>query len=136
MTATAAQIAQLRKMVNEPTEATYTDEDIQAAIERYPLMDANGIDPTYMDYSTQPPTPTANEDWIPTYDMNAAAADIWDEKASVRADDFDFQADGGSYSRSQTYEHASQMARKYRARRAMRHTQLVKSPLENQEEEV
>lgn len=116
MTATAAQIAQVRRMVVEPTTATYTDVAIQAYIEAYPLLDELGQAP-YTWTGTQPPVKVSNSAWIPTYDMSAAAADIWDEKAAILAAKFDFSADGASYTRSQAYEQASKRARYWRARR-------------------
>jgi hypothetical protein len=45
MAATAAQIAEVRRMVNEPTTSTYSDVLITAIIERYPLLDELGSDP-------------------------------------------------------------------------------------------
>lgn len=104
MSATAAMAAKLRRMVDESTEDTYSDELIDEYIERYPLKDVLGTDPQDVDYSTTPPTISEAEEWIPTYDLHAAAADIWEEKAGTVADEFDFQADGGRYTRSQKEE--------------------------------
>jgi len=118
MAATAAQIAEVRSMAAEPTEDTYTDEAIRAYIEGYPLLDERGEVPYIWDTSTDPPTQDENEDWIPTYDLNAAAAKIWQEKAAVVAQDFDFQADGGAFSRSKKFDQYMRMASHYRARRA------------------
>lgn len=131
MGATAAQIKQLRRMVNEPTTATYLDADITTYIEKYPLLDTNGVNPTYLNYSTTPPTVTADPDWITTYDLAAAAADIWDEKAALASTDFDFDADGGKFSSGQTYEHARKEAAKWRSRRSMRSVTLIKQPVES-----
>lgn len=117
MTATAAQIARVRRMVDEATETMYTDEDIQGYIEEYPLLDERGEEPYTWDTSTQPPTQDENEDWIDTYDLNAAAADIWGEKTAAPAQDFDFSADGGRYTRSQIVEQYQQRERYYRSRR-------------------
>lgn len=137
MAATAAQIAQIRRMVVEPTAETYTDELIQGFIEVYPLLDVLGTEPFQIDYTTTPPTLIEQVGWIPTYDLNAAAAAIWEEKASVLSQDFDFQADGGSYSRSQAYEQAMKQARYYRARRAPGTIQMMafprKQPSESEE---
>jgi len=119
MTATAAQIAQVRRMVNEPTEATYDDDTIQGYIEAYPLVDIQGEDPIILDYSTTPPSTDENTNWIPTYDLNAAAADIWSEKAAARADYFDFATDGESHKKSQSYEQCMKQARYYRSRRSI-----------------
>jgi hypothetical protein len=118
MAATANQQARLRRMVDEPSETTYDDDAIAAYIERYPLMDERGEVPYTWDTSTQPPTQTENDNWIDTYDLNAAAADIWDEKAGGVAEDFDFWADGGKYSRAQVVENYQARARYYRSRRA------------------
>ena len=41
--ATAAQIARLRRMVAEPTEDPYDDDTLAAYIERYPLLDERGL---------------------------------------------------------------------------------------------
>lgn len=100
-----ALIERLRKMT-ATTESDYTDEELQERIEEHALRDKNG-------YSSE------DADWTPTYDLNHAAADIWGEKASELAEEFDFNADGGSYATSQKYKNAMQMAAHYRSRSAM-----------------
>jgi hypothetical protein len=128
MTATTAQVARLRLMVNEPTVSTYGDVELKTRIEAYPLMDELGTEPYYWDYSTTPPSQVANTDWLATYDLNAAAADIWDEKAGVLSEDYDFNADGGNYTRSQAYEQAAKQARHYRARASAKAIRLRPFP--------
>ena len=118
MSATAAQIARLRRMVAESDATTYTDSDLTTYIEAYPLVDERGEEAYTWDTSTEPPTQDDNDNWIPTYDLNAAAADIWEEKAATLAQDFDFSADGASFSRSQAYEQMMRSARYYRSRRS------------------
>jgi len=130
MAATAAQIERLRRMVDEPDDTTYDDDALTDYIERYPLVDELGEEAYTWDTSTQPPTQEENDDWIATYDLNAAAADIWEEKAATVAEDFDFSADGGRYSRSQAYEHYMKMAARYRSKRAMGTISAVKWPKE------
>jgi len=49
-------------------------------------------------------------------DLNAAASDIWDEKAAEVAGSFDFDADGGDYKRSQLVAQYRGEAAKYRSR--------------------
>ena len=120
MSATAAQIARLRRMVAEPDETTYLDTDLAGYIEDYPLVDERGEEPYTWDTSTEPPTQDDNDNWIATYDLNAAAADIWEEKAATLAQDFDFSADGASFSRSQAYEQMMRSARYYRSRRSLK----------------
>jgi hypothetical protein len=130
MTASAAMITQVRAWVNEPTTTTYSDAAITIFIERYPLLDERGEEPYSWDTSTQPPTVDDNDDWIDTYDLHAAAADIWDEKAAIVAQDFDFTADGGSYSRSQVWMQYTNQARFHRARRKPGNITIHKSPAE------
>jgi hypothetical protein len=128
MSATAAQIAQLRRMVNEPTTTTYSDATLATYIEAYPLMDERGEEPYTWDTSTEPPTEEDNDNWLATYDLAAAAADVWSEKAAAPAEDFDTNADGADLKRSQAYEQAMKQARYYRSRRAARTITQVPVP--------
>jgi hypothetical protein len=128
MTVTAAQIATLRRMVNEPGTTTYSDALLTTFIETYPVMDETGTLPYYWNYLTTPPTKVANTDWIATYDLHAAAADIWEEKGGVASQDFDLNADGGNYTRSQVYEQYMKQARYHAARRRLGTTRLRPMP--------
>ena len=114
---TAAQIAQVRRMVNEPLTTTYSDAIITTYIETYPLVDENGEAPRVPSTIT-PGSMMVNPDWTATYDLHAAAADIWEEKAAVVSVDYDFSADGSSLSRSQVYEQMMAQARHHRSRRS------------------
>lgn len=128
MAATAEQIVRLRRMVNEPSEtSTYTDADMAAYIERYPVTDARGEEP-WIESSTTPFTLEENSYWIATYDLNAAAGAIWQEKAAVCAGGFDFMADGGYYYRNQAYKNAIGQAQYYLSRRSFRSTRLEPAP--------
>ena len=120
MAATAAMAAELRRMVDEATEDTYDDDLIDDIIEKYPMLDVLGTDPQDIDFTTSPPTISEADDWIPTYDLNAAAAQIWGEKAAAVADEFDFNADGGSYTRSQKKQQYAEKARWYSSRRSLK----------------
>jgi hypothetical protein len=122
-------------MTAEPTTATYTDVALEAFIALYPLEDARGEGP-WIESETTPGTLEENPDWTPTYDMNAAAADVWAEKAATPAADFDFNADGGNYSRSQVYEQAMAQSRYYRSRRAIGTITQRPEPLAQGTEEV
>lgn len=116
MTATADQIARLRRMVAEPTATTYSDADLKAAIERNPLADANTELPFVVSSMPQEPNPA----WIPTYDLNRAAAEIWLEKAGQLTCQVDFRADGLDTNDSQRYQHAMKQYRTYWGRRSGR----------------
>jgi hypothetical protein len=98
-------IARLRRMTAEPlTSDTYTQDDLLQAIARYPVLDTNGTEPD--DYG-----------WLGAWDINQAAADVWEEKAAQLATNFDFAADGGDYKRSQQHAQMLAMARRYRSMR-------------------
>lgn len=106
-------------MVAEPTTETYSDATLQAYIERYPLPDVNGED-QYLDVyvGAAVPVQIANPLWIATYDLNSAAADVWDEKASALVSRTDYSADGLRINAAQMYDHAVARARYYRSRKA------------------
>lgn len=135
MAASATDIARVRRMVNEPDATTYSDADIAEAIERYPAVDARGEDP-WVESTTTPGTLEENEDWTATYDLNAAASDLWAEKAAVLAQDYDFEADGGSYTRSQANAQAMRMSRHYSARRNPRTISLRPEPAPTTSEDL
>jgi len=131
MSATAAQIAQVRRMTAEPIAGDYSDSAIRAYIEAYPCIDERGELPYTWDSSTTPPTQDANTEWVTTYDLHAAAADIWEEKAAAVADRFDVTVDSGAYTRSQAYVHAQAQARYHRARRKLSTHALYAYPTAN-----
>lgn len=120
-----ADIARLRRMVAEPTAATYTDEAMSAYLDRYRLTDAAGIAPPRPD---EDDTSLAVLNWTPTYDFHAAAAAIWEEKAAVLVDHYDFSGDGASFKRSQKHTMYLAQARYHNARRAMRAQASVPQP--------
>jgi len=135
MSASQEQIDRLRRMTGEPTTTTYSDADLMTYIERYPLEDARGEGPLIESEDT-PGTLEENPDWTPTYDLNAAAGDVWAEKAAILAADFDFSADGGSYSRSQVYQQTMAQSRYYRSRRSVTTITQRPEPLMQGSEEV
>jgi len=104
MAATAAMVARLRRMIAEPTTTTYSDSDLDDWIESYPVADGDYNDPT-------------DADWTATYDLHAAASELWSEKAAAVAADFSFSADGGNYSRDQVYAQYMKQTRFHSARR-------------------
>lgn len=101
MAATEDQIAELRRMVNEPDEGTYTDETLTVYIERYPLVDAAGNEPD-------------DDGWTATYNLYAAAADILMEKAAKAAEKFDFSDGPQTFNMSQTERALRLQAEMYR----------------------
>ena len=105
MAATAEQIAELRRMVAEPTETTYSDTVLGDLIARNPTYDIEGKAPD-------------EDEWVDTYDLNRTASGIWIEKSAALAANYSFSADGGSFSRSEAHAHAVKMAGMYAAKSA------------------
>lgn len=129
MSVTAAMITALRRYIAEANDSNgYSDAVLTAVIVKYPLLDERGELPYSWDTSTQPPTQDANDDWIATYDLHAAAAQVWEEKASNVAHLFTFSADGGQYVRSEAFKQMMQMATYHRARRVPGTRRLVMWP--------
>lgn len=107
MAASIVEVVKLRRMVAESTSVTYSDDDLEDIIETYPVLDSEGLDPD-------------DDAWTATYDLNAAAAQIWEEKAAALIGLYDFNADGGSFNRSQMYEQAMKMARHFHSRKRVK----------------
>ena len=61
------------------------------------------------------------------YDLAGAAADAWRERAGLQAGRFDFEADGGSFKRSQWFDHCMKMATMYDQQRVTTVTTLLRS---------
>jgi hypothetical protein len=125
---TPIEIAKLRRKVNEPTTTTYSDALLTTYIEQYPHIDQFGEEPLD-EWGLE------NIDWTPTFDLNAAAGDIWEEKAGALASKFNYSADGGSFDQSSQYEQYMKQCRYFRARRMPRTAMLLKSPKETGSEE-
>lgn len=116
MAASEIQIDQVR--ANCGGIESYEDEAIALVIERYPLVDRFGTPALVWDRSQTPPTSSEHPNWVPTYDLNAAAADIWGEIAAGYVGDFDFSTNDQRFDRSQKHEQAMAQVRYYRSRRA------------------
>lgn len=114
MSVTAEQIAQLRRMIDEPTDEAYTDSLLTWYIEGNKITDESGRFPMHAD-------------WAPTYDLNATASVIWEEKAAVLSNLYTHTADGVTLNRAQMFQQASKMAQRFRSRSAI--TPVMMSPL-------
>lgn len=98
-------------MIAESGTATYSDDLLGSVIIRYPLADAAGEWPLLTSGS-------ANTDWVATYDLANAAADVWSEKATNLVDNFDFTADGATFNKEQQLRNYERQVRQWRSRRA------------------
>lgn len=122
MTVFASEIAWLRRMIAEPTTSPYTDEILSETIERYPVLDADGYDPT-------------DDDWTATYDLHAAAAEVWETKAADLAGNYDFSADNARFNRSQAHTQYMKMAMYHRSRRRVSTITLQPEPRPEMDED-
>lgn len=100
----ADDLIRLRRMVAEPTETTYTDAVLTTMLQGYPVSDSEQRLPD-------------DAEWVATYDLHAAAADVWEEKAGALFTQHQFSVDGGSFATQQKYDHAVAQARYHAARR-------------------
>ena len=93
----------LHRILAAETEPVLELDDLHALLFMHRIVDANGTIPAY-------------DNWIPTYDLNAAAAEGWRWKAARAAERFSFSADGASYNRDQIYQHCMEQAKRYSSR--------------------
>ena len=80
--------------------APLTDAELLALITWSKRTDKYGVAPS-------------EDDWIPTYALNAAIAQGWRIKASRLAGKYDMSEDGLKVNRSQMLEHCLKMAKEY-----------------------
>jgi hypothetical protein len=100
----AVALTRLRAMTAYDQAPTLSDEDLTALLDLAKLADSAGLAPS-------------EADWVPTYDLNRAAAEGWRWKAAQLAGShFDFSADGATYNRQQLYTNCLEMARRYSAK--------------------
>ena len=97
--------AQLARMIDAETDPVLTDEDMEDLLIKAARPDTNGL--TREDAS-----------WVPTWDLDSAAADGWLRKASKAVSRFSFAEDGQRFERAQIYAHCIRMQEMY-ARKAM-----------------
>jgi len=62
-----------------------------------------------------------------TYNLNRAAAEVWETKAAHASKGYAFTADGATYNRQQVYEHCLRMADRYRNLSGVKVARLFRS---------
>lgn len=90
-------------MVAADSEPTLEVDEVEDLLDLVKRADIHGLLPT-------------DTDWIPTYDLNAAAAEGWRRKAGKVSGSNDFSVDGDSYSDSQQHAMCLEMAKSYAAK--------------------
>lgn len=102
MTARDDALAELRLNVAPEARPVLSNEDLGILLDRCAIIDADGL-------------PPSDTDWSPTYDVNAASARAWRVKAGRVAGDFNFSADGASYSKADVLANCLEMEGRYAA---------------------
>ena len=92
----------LKLMTAWDTEPALTEDELEAMMADNALEDANGLPPPH-------------EEWTPTYDLNAAAAESWLMKAARAAATVDEPTEGAATSK--VFDNCRAMARIYTAKR-------------------
>lgn len=101
----AEALAKLKLMVLDTEDPELSSTQVADCLTYARRPDVDGLD-----YS--------DDDWTPTWDMDAAAAEGWRRKASIAAARFNFAEDSQRFDRAQIYAHCLSQAEQY-ARRAM-----------------
>lgn len=90
----------LGEKVAATSRPVLSPEALGALLDAYGAQDASGRAPS-------------DNGWVPTYNLNAAAAEGWRMKAGKVAGDFNFSADNASYSKADVLAHCLEMETKY-----------------------
>lgn len=93
----------LKRMTAWDTGPALSEDDLNAALGMAPVPDLNGSGPT-------------DEGWVPTYDLNAAAAEAWLIKAARASALVEIDPPGSGITTSRVYDNCREMARIYRSR--------------------
>ena len=90
----------LKAMTASATEPTLSDTEIDALLTQFSTADADGLAPT-------------DDDWTPTYNLRAAAAEGWRWKAGRCANLVSADLDGDRLSSNQIHDHCLAMIKQY-----------------------
>ncbi|MEJ7624084.1 MAG: hypothetical protein WKF34_08815 [Pyrinomonadaceae bacterium] len=97
---------QLKLITDWETGPALTEAELEAVLGAYAREDSNGL-------SVQ------NEEWTPTYDINAAASKAWLLKAARAASLVEIDPPGSGVVTSRVFENCRAMARIYAGKRRM-----------------
>jgi hypothetical protein len=91
---------------------------LQSSFDTFPEVDGAVVEAIVVE-SARPDAEghvAGDEDWTPTYDLNAATAAVFELKAATAANRYDTSTDGQALSRSQLVAQLRMMAKLYRDR--------------------
>jgi len=114
-------LRRLRRMVAEPTEATYTDADLIAMMKAFPTARNVGQNNWVANSSIVD---------VVVWDVHAAAARIWEEKvaALIGQGAYDIDADGQTLHRDQKLQQYRTQVAYHTARRRVRSVKILVAP--------
>jgi len=114
-------LRRLRRMVAEPTEATYTDADLIAMLKEFPTARNVGQNNWIANSSLVD---------VVVWDVHAAAARIWEEKvaALIGQGAYDIDADGQTLHRDQKLQQYRTQVAYHTARRRVRSVKILVAP--------
>ncbi len=92
--------AQLERMIAHTTFPVLSVADVDTLIALAKRPDSEGREPTDIG-------------WVPTWNLDAAAATGWEWKAGRTSGDFNFGEDGQRFDRAQVHQHCLAMADMY-----------------------
>lgn len=95
--------ARLTDMTAATCHPELTEAEVARLLEGAKMPDRWGLQPS-------------DDGWVPSWELNSAAAQGWLMKAGRAASDVTFTADGASYNRSDLIAHCRDMAAQYQAR--------------------
>ena len=90
----------LEMMLAHDVEPTLSVEEVDELVVLARRADSDGLAPD-------------DDDWVPTFDLDAAAAEGWSWKANKVVPRFDVTLDGDSLRRAQIYAHCRRQASHY-----------------------
>lgn len=96
-------LEELKDRVAATSRPVLTDAQVNRILDNWRTPDADG-------------RPASDASWDPSFDLNGAAAEGWRKKAGMVAGDFNFSADGSSYSKADVLAHCLEMETKYASR--------------------
>jgi len=97
-------LGKLKRITAWDAEPTLSEDDLEAALAAAALADVDGMVPS-------------EEDWKPTYDINAAAAAAWLVKAARASPQTEVDPPGSGITTSKVFDNCRAMARIYASKR-------------------
>lgn len=95
-------VARVKLLGASDQRPALTDPDVVSILQQFPARDVDGR--------------TADDpDWVQTWDLYAATAEVWRVKAGRVAGDFNFSADNGRYDKGAVLAQCLEMEAKYAA---------------------